>query len=443
MTATTLPTHLTQARILIVDDHPGTAKTLGRAISQLGSGVQVISAVGGKDALELVKDLPVDMLITDMMMPDMSGLELIERLRQHPGGRPSYNILITAYDVPGLREMAQRLKVNETLIKPIPPERICQVVSRYLEDMRRSQGPSQPYHPSESFKILVADDMPDNVALLGRYLNDKGYELLMASDGEETLEVLRAEMPDLVLLDINMPKKDGFAVLSEMRSDPNISHIPVIILTANRLDSTDVQTGLNMGADDYVMKPFDRRELMARIQTKLRVKSAEDDIRRRNKELNVMMELGNLSTIRRPLNELLDAILMVLVTGMGANAGYILNPEKPLYKAYPYSSLKIESGRASDLANELNKTDLPLIIQDTHAAGHWLAEWNENVNSAAAVLLSDWLGGFLAVILLTHDRPGFFTPEHTTLIQSVAIQIAVTVDRANIYAALQQENAKA
>jgi len=106
MTATTLPTNLTQARILIVDDHPGTAKTLGRAISQLGSGVQVISAVGGKDALELVKDLPVDMLITDMMMPDMSGLELIEKLRQHPGGRPSYNILITAYDVPGLREMA-------------------------------------------------------------------------------------------------------------------------------------------------------------------------------------------------------------------------------------------------------------------------------------------------------------------------------------------------
>jgi CheY-like chemotaxis protein len=442
MSATTLSTNLTQARILIVDDHPGTAKTLGRAISQLGGGIQVISAIGGKDAMEQVKDLPVDVLITDMMMPDMSGLELIERLRQHPGGRPSYNILITAYDVPGLREMAQRLKVNETLIKPIPPERICQVVSRYLEDMRRSQSSSETNRSEDAFKILVADDMPDNVSLLARYLNDKGYKLLMASDGEETLEVLRAEMPDLVLLDVNMPKKDGFAVLKEMRADPRISHIPVIILTANRLDSTDVQTGLNMGADDYVMKPFDRRELMARIQTKLRVKSAEDDIRRRNRELNVMMEIGNLSTLRRPLGEMMDAILDVLVTGMGANAGYILNPDKPLYKAYPYSSPKVDSGRASDLAVELNKKGSPLIISDTHAEGHWLAEWNENVHSAAAVLLSDWLGGMLGVILLTHERPGYFTPEHAVLIQSVANQIAVAVDRAAIYAALQQENAK-
>jgi CheY-like chemotaxis protein len=439
MTATTFSPNLTQARILVVDDHPGTARTLGRAITQLGAGIQVISAAGGKDAMELVKDLPIDILITDMMMPDMNGLELIERLRQHPGGRPSYNILITAYDVPGLREMAQRLKVNETLIKPIPPERICQVVSKYLVEMQRSQKSSGPYLSEDSFKILVADDMPDNVTLLGRYLNDKGYELLMASDGEETLEIIRAELPDLVLLDINMPKKDGFAVLQEMRSDPVISHIPVIILTANRLDSTDVQTGLNMGADDYVMKPFDRRELMARIQTKLRVKSAEDDIRRRNKELNVMMEIGNLSMIHRPLNELLDAILEVLVTGMGAKSGYILNPDKPLYNAYPWSSLKMESGHANDLAVELSGADAPLIIQNTHEQGHWLAKWNENIRSAAAVLLSDWFGGFLGVILLTHEHPGYFTPEHAALIQSVANQIAVTVDRASIYSALQQE----
>lgn len=442
MSATTLSNPQTQARILIVDDHPGTARTLGRAISQLGPGIEVISAIGGKDALNQVKDLPVDLLITDMMMPDMNGLELIEKLRQHPGGRPSYNILITAYDVPGLREMAQRLKVNETLIKPIPPEQICQVVSRHLEDMRKSQSTSRVGPSENAFKILVADDMPDNVSLLARYLNDKGYELLMASDGEETLEVLRAELPDLVLLDVNMPKKDGFAVLSEMRSDPRIAHIPVIILTANRLDSADVQTGLNMGADDYVMKPFDRRELMARIQTKLRVKSAEDDIRRRNREMNVMMEIGNLSAIRRPLNELLETILDVLVTGLGANAGYILNPEKPLYKAYPYSSLKIESGRANELILELSKTGGPLIIQDTYAEEHWMAKWNEKVHSAAAAPLADWLGGSLGLILLTHEQPGHFKPEHAALIQAVANQIAAVVDRAGLYEALKEVKEK-
>jgi nitrogen fixation/metabolism regulation signal transduction histidine kinase len=76
-----------------------------------------------------------------------------------------------------------------------------------------------------------------------------------------------------------MPNKDGFTVLEEIRADSVIRHIPVIILTAVRLSSIEVQFGLNLGADDYITKPFDRRELLARIRTKLRAKEAEDGIR--------------------------------------------------------------------------------------------------------------------------------------------------------------------
>jgi nitrogen fixation/metabolism regulation signal transduction histidine kinase len=76
-----------------------------------------------------------------------------------------------------------------------------------------------------------------------------------------------------------MPNKDGFTVLEEIRADPAIRHIPVIILTAARLDSIEVQFGLNLGADDYITKPFNKRELLARIRTKLRVKESEDVIR--------------------------------------------------------------------------------------------------------------------------------------------------------------------
>ena len=129
---------ITRARILIVDDHPGTAEMLARALSQLSPEIEVVSDTNGKSALERVKNSAIDLVITDMMMPEMNGLELIEKLRQHPGGRPSYSILITAYDVPGLKEMTRRLKVNETLIKPIHPERIRQVVGKFLEDMRNS-----------------------------------------------------------------------------------------------------------------------------------------------------------------------------------------------------------------------------------------------------------------------------------------------------------------
>ena len=104
--------NLPSARILIVDDHPNTALTFARAISQLGPNIDVISANSGKAALAALNEQPVDVLITDMMMPDMNGLELIETLKSRASKDSIYTILITAYDVPGLRESARRLKVE-------------------------------------------------------------------------------------------------------------------------------------------------------------------------------------------------------------------------------------------------------------------------------------------------------------------------------------------
>ncbi len=136
MSETTIRTGY-RARILVVDDHPATATTLARAISQLGTDIEVMSATSGMDALEKVEGGSVDVLITDLMMPKMNGLELIERLQAHPVGRPTYTILITAYDVPGLKETARRLKVNETMIKPVHPQQIC----RAIEKISRNHEP--------------------------------------------------------------------------------------------------------------------------------------------------------------------------------------------------------------------------------------------------------------------------------------------------------------
>ena len=130
-------------RILVVDDHPNIAATLARAISQLRGDINVIPATSGKQALELANKDVVDVLITDMMMPGMNGLELIEHLHRHPAGRPLHIILMTAYDVPGLKETARRLNVQETIIKPVPPERICQIVKQVLDKMGSAHSPVQ------------------------------------------------------------------------------------------------------------------------------------------------------------------------------------------------------------------------------------------------------------------------------------------------------------
>lgn len=116
-------------------------------------------------------------------------------------------------------------------------------------------------------KILIVDDEPAFTNLVDQILTQKGYQVLKASDGQEALRLLFAHKPDLVLLDVVMPKMDGWQTLSRIRE---LSDIPIIILTGKRGDEEDIVRGLDCGADDYLLKPVRNRELVARVQAALR-----------------------------------------------------------------------------------------------------------------------------------------------------------------------------
>ena len=118
-------------------------------------------------------------------------------------------------------------------------------------------------------RILVVDDDKEVVRLMRAYLEQAGYEVLVAYDGETAVHNLRREKPDLVLLDLMLPGMDGWEVTRLMRSDATLSTIPIIMLTA-RVDDTDKIVGLEMGADDYVTKPYNPREVVARVKARLR-----------------------------------------------------------------------------------------------------------------------------------------------------------------------------
>lgn len=440
---TALP-NLSPVRILIVDDHPGTATTLARAISQSAPEVEIVSSTSGKMALEQIRDGAVDLLITDMMMPDMNGLELIEKLQSHPAGRPSYTILMTAYDVPGLKETARRLRVNETIIKPFRPERICQIVGRMLEEIKHAEPPARMTEARQPFKILIADDVLDNVSLLSRYLQQEGYALITAFNGVETLKKIRSEMPDLILLDVNMPEKDGFEVLQEIRADPVTEHLPVIILTAARPDPIDMQYGLNQGADDYVIKPFDRRELLARIHAKLRAKETEESIRRRDKELSVLPEIGREFSARKDLSELAEVVVRRAVETMGAMSGHILvlGPNGPLQKTFCiFASPAPETWlpRFDELIRQIRDTRQGLIIEDVRSAARWQATLDDLVRSAIVVPLNGRLD-LIGLLALTHEQPGYFKLDHLLLLQAIASQAAIAVENARLYADIAQES---
>jgi len=118
-------------------------------------------------------------------------------------------------------------------------------------------------------KILVVDDEKDIIELLQYNLEKEGYRISCAYSGEECLENVKTELPDLILLDLMLPEIDGLDVCKFLKNNPQTSHIPIIMLTAKG-EETDIVLGLELGADDYITKPFKVRELLARVKTVLR-----------------------------------------------------------------------------------------------------------------------------------------------------------------------------
>jgi two-component system alkaline phosphatase synthesis response regulator PhoP len=129
-------------------------------------------------------------------------------------------------------------------------------------------------------KILIADDNLQNLELVEAYMEDlPGVQTLRATDGEEVLEVLRKEHPDLVLLDIMMPKMSGFEVCKKIKADPETADIAVVMVTALN-EPMDIERGLECGTDDYLTKPIVRQDLIDRVRSLLQVKHLKGQLDR-------------------------------------------------------------------------------------------------------------------------------------------------------------------
>ena len=122
-----------------------------------------------------------------------------------------------------------------------------------------------------SSRVLIADDIQQNRELLEAYLADEGYEILMSSDGQQTMQMVEQHQPDLILLDIMMPRMSGYEVCSQIKADPGKRGIPVLMVTALN-EAGDIEKAVNAGCDDFLTKPVSRLELRTRVRSLLRVR---------------------------------------------------------------------------------------------------------------------------------------------------------------------------
>ena len=125
--------------------------------------------------------------------------------------------------------------------------------------------------------ILIVDDTPKNIQVLGNILRDKGYSISVATSGKQSLELVKTEEPDLILLDIQMPEMDGFEVCATLKANPDTKEIPVIFLTA-MVESEKIVHGFELGAVDYITKPFNAAELIVRVATQIEISQSREKL---------------------------------------------------------------------------------------------------------------------------------------------------------------------
>lgn len=294
-------------------------------------------------------------------------------------------------------------------------------------------------------RVLVVDDEPEMIQLVKEVLALLPCEILEATNGELALEMLRRELAqgqliDAMLLDVMLPGADGFRILEAVKADPLLEPIPVILITG--LDSVSAKArGLQRGADDYVTKPFDPQELLARIGVVLRIRRTEQMLRRRNQELAALDELNRLVSSSLEL----DRVLLSALEGLGRLVetevlAFILNEEEVgdwVIRAARCPAGTWLEGRVVTVdggpPGEALRSGRPVLLQAIEESF-----WSEAVGLAPLDLL--------CVPMVTHQeavgllvvagRAGRLSAEHTPFLEQVAATVAVAVDNARLYGEL-------
>ena len=224
-------------------------------------------------------------------------------------------------------------------------------------------------------RILVVDDDREVVRLIRAYLEQAGFEVLAAHDGDTAVHIIRRERPDLLLLDLMLPGKDGWEITRLVRGDATLAHIPIIMLTA-RVDDTDKIVGLELGADDYVTKPYNPREVVARVRARLRQPDVAPPQTLRAGGLEMDVRRRDVRVDGRPVE--LTPTEFSLLQVLMEQAGYVLTRGELTRRALGVDFEGVERTLDSHIRNLRQKIEPdptnPTYVQTVYGVGYRLAE---------------------------------------------------------------------
>jgi DNA-binding response OmpR family regulator len=234
-------------------------------------------------------------------------------------------------------------------------------------------------------KILVVDDDANITRLVRDYLEQAGYGVLVAHNAETGLHILRREDPDLLVLDLGLPDRDGYDLTRLIRADRQLAEVPIIMLTA-RVEDSDKIIGLELGADDYITKPFNPREVVARIRAVLRrMNAGKLTFSRRISTADLTLDLGEHTLTIRGENVELTPTEFELLALFMENPGHTYTREELLEKTLGYSYEG--TGRTLDthIRNLRHKIEPdpaePAYIQTVHRIGYRFVKGSSFINN--------------------------------------------------------------
>jgi len=268
--------------ILVIEDNEFNRK-LVRTLLQLGA-YHVLEAVDAESGLKLVRERRPTMVLMDIQLPGMDGLEATRAIMKDPDLKDTPVVALTAHAMCGDEEKALEAGCVGYIAKPIDTRNFLDTVNQYKHQKPKTATDKGDYR----HRVLIVDDDPVNTKLLTSMLPTDKYAVITALTGEMCLEKTMREHPDLILLDIMMPGLDGYEVTRQLKKDPKTQNIPVMLITA--LDEqADKIKGLEAGADDFLNKPVNTFELRARVQSLLRLKVYHEQLKTRSQSENSVL----------------------------------------------------------------------------------------------------------------------------------------------------------